>query len=189
MSGLRRDLPPIASLLAFEATARLMSLSKAAAALNVTQPAISRQLKLLERDIGTELYIRRSRGIELTPKGRELFDAISLGFNHVSLALENIRGSSRTGVALGATIGFATFWLMPQLNRFTAQHPHGSAGPLRDKKGALYEGGIRVPGIVRWPGHAPTGSVSDEPVCGVDFLPTVCEITGLEPPRDRTISG
>ena len=71
----------------------------------------------------------------------------------------------------------------------TAQHPHGSAGPLRDKKGSLYEGGIRVPGIVRWPGKVKPGSVADEPVCGVDFLPTVCAITGIEPPRDRAIDG
>ncbi|MEQ1862017.1 MAG: sulfatase-like hydrolase/transferase, partial [Chthoniobacteraceae bacterium] len=42
----------------------------------------------------------------------------------------------------------------------TSQHPHGSAGPLRDKKGAIYEGGIRVPGIVRWPGRTKAGSVS-----------------------------
>lgn len=71
----------------------------------------------------------------------------------------------------------------------TNYHPHGSAGPLRDKKGSLYEGGIRVPGIVRWPGKAKPGSKSDEPVCGVDFLPTVCAITGIAPPRDRTLDG
>lgn len=71
----------------------------------------------------------------------------------------------------------------------TAQHPHGSAGPLRDKKGSLWEGGIRVPGLLRWPGHTKPASVSDEPICGVDFLPTVCAITGLEPPRDRTLDG
>lgn len=71
----------------------------------------------------------------------------------------------------------------------TPMHPHGSAGPLRDKKGSLYEGGIRVPGIVRWPGRTRSGSVSDEPVCGVDFLPTACSIAGIEPPRDRKLDG
>lgn len=71
----------------------------------------------------------------------------------------------------------------------TPMHPHGSAGPLRDKKGALYEGGIRVPGIVRWPGKTKPGSESDEPVCGVDFLPTACAIAGIEPPKDRKLDG
>ena len=72
---------------------------------------------------------------------------------------------------------------------FTPMHPHGSAGPLRDKKGSIYEGGIRVPGIVRWPGRTRPGQVSDEPVCGVDFLPTACAIAGIEPPRDRRLDG
>jgi arylsulfatase A len=71
----------------------------------------------------------------------------------------------------------------------TAQHPYGSAGPLRDKKGSLYEGGIRVPGLFRWPGRTKPGSVSEEPICGVDFLPTVCAITGIELPGDRTLDG
>jgi arylsulfatase A len=71
----------------------------------------------------------------------------------------------------------------------TNQHPHGSAGPLRDKKGAVYEGGIRVPGIIRWPGHATPGAVSDEPVCGVDLLPTVCAIAGIPAPADRKLDG
>lgn len=71
----------------------------------------------------------------------------------------------------------------------TPMHPHGSAGPLRDKKGALYEGGIRVPGIVRWPGKTRPSSVSDEPVCGVDLLPTACALAGIEPPDDRPLDG
>jgi arylsulfatase A len=71
----------------------------------------------------------------------------------------------------------------------TPRHPHGSAGPLRDKKGSVFEGGIRVPGMIRWPGKTQAGSTSDEPVCGVDFLPTVCEITGTPLPSDRKLDG
>jgi arylsulfatase A len=71
----------------------------------------------------------------------------------------------------------------------TNWHPHGSAGPLRDKKGSMYEGGIRVPGILRWPGHTQPGTVCDEPVSGVDLLPTLCEITGIGVPGDRAIDG
>jgi arylsulfatase A len=70
----------------------------------------------------------------------------------------------------------------------TPMHPHGSAGPLRDKKGSLWEGGIRVPGIVRWPGRIQAGATSDEPVSGVDFLPTVCAITGIQTP-ERPLDG
>ena len=71
----------------------------------------------------------------------------------------------------------------------TAIHPHGSAGPLRAKKAHLYEGGIRVPGILRWPGHAKPGQESEEPVGGVDVLPTFCAIAGVSPPKDRAIDG
>ncbi len=71
----------------------------------------------------------------------------------------------------------------------TRAHPHGSAGPLREKKGHVYEGGIRVPGMVRWPGHVPAGTTSDTPVSGVDWLPTICGIVGIAPPRDRRLDG
>ncbi|MEZ6123501.1 MAG: sulfatase-like hydrolase/transferase [Planctomycetaceae bacterium] len=71
----------------------------------------------------------------------------------------------------------------------TAMHPHGSAGPLRDKKGAIYDGGIRVPGIVQWPGKVSPGTVSNVPVSGVDLLPTLCDIVGTSVPQDRTLDG
>src|SRR5690606_33072175 len=71
----------------------------------------------------------------------------------------------------------------------TGYHPHGSAGPLREKKGHVYDGGIRVPGIIRWPGQIEPGTTSGEPVCGVDLLPTLCEIVGAKVPDDRAIDG
>jgi len=61
--------------------------------------------------------------------------------------------------------------------------------PLRAGKGYAYEGGIRVPFIVRWPGVAPAGVVSDEPVCSVDIFPTLMEAAGVELPGDRAIDG
>jgi len=71
----------------------------------------------------------------------------------------------------------------------TNYHPHGSAGPLRDKKGSMHEGGIRVPGFIRWPKHSKPGQVCHEPICGVDILPTLCEVTGVAIPKDRAIDG
>ena len=71
----------------------------------------------------------------------------------------------------------------------TPMHPHGSAGPLRAKKAHLYEGGIRVPGMIRWPGHIEPGSVADEPMGGVDILPTLCAIAGIPMPADRRVDG
>ncbi len=71
----------------------------------------------------------------------------------------------------------------------TNWHPHGSTGIYREKKGHIYEGGIRVPGIIRWPGHVAAGSMSDVPVCGTDILPTLCELSGTPIPQDRILDG
>lgn len=65
----------------------------------------------------------------------------------------------------------------------------GSAGPLRGGKGTLWEGGIRLPGIIRWPGHIQPGRVIDTPACGLDLLPTFCEIAGVAAPADRALDG
>ncbi len=71
----------------------------------------------------------------------------------------------------------------------TAIHPHGTPGPLRARKGTVYEGGIRVPGMLRWPGRTRPGQVIEEPICGVDWLPTACEIAGVAAPVDRAMDG
>jgi arylsulfatase A len=53
----------------------------------------------------------------------------------------------------------------------------------------MYEGGIRVPGIIRWPGRTKKGTVCGEPVNGTDILPTLCAMAGVRVPTDRSIDG
>ncbi|MSU24752.1 MAG: N-acetylgalactosamine 6-sulfate sulfatase [Opitutus sp.] len=65
----------------------------------------------------------------------------------------------------------------------------GSSGPLREAKGSSYEGGSRVPCLIRWPGRVPAGRVSDAIFSTLDFLPTFGTLAGFEPPRDRLIEG
>jgi arylsulfatase A len=64
-----------------------------------------------------------------------------------------------------------------------------SRGKLRGFKSNVWEGGHRVPGIVRWPGRIAGGSECHVPVSGIDFLPTFCQLAGIELPRDRVIDG
>lgn len=70
-----------------------------------------------------------------------------------------------------------------------AARSYGSPGPLRGMKLWLYEGGIRVPGILRFPGRIKPGSESAEPVCGLDVLPTFTGLAGIERKPDRPIDG
>jgi arylsulfatase A len=75
-------------------------------------------------------------------------------------------------------------------NRYQgAERSYGTAGPLREMKLHLYEGGIRVPGILRWTGRIAPRQVVSEPISGVDLLPTICELAGIAPPPGRHLDG
>ncbi len=76
----------------------------------------------------------------------------------------------------------------PEGDGVTARN-RGSTGGLRGRKRSMYEGGIRVPGIARFPGRIPVGRASDVPVVGSDLFPTVLGLTGVRPPGDRVIDG
>jgi arylsulfatase A len=65
----------------------------------------------------------------------------------------------------------------------------GSSAHLRGAKGHIHDGGIHVPGIIRWPGKIEAGTVSEEPVNGTDWLPSFCNAAGVEPSRDRPLDG
>jgi arylsulfatase A len=99
-------------------------------------------------------------------------------------ALEELKQADNTIVFFTSDNGPET------LNRYpNARRCHGAVGPLRGRKLWLYEGGIRVPGILRWPGKTRPGHTNDEPLWSVDFLPTLCRVTGAKVPADRVIDG
>lgn len=85
-------------------------------------------------------------------------------------------------------------WNQDKYTKRKKGHPEGSvfwgeAGPLRNGKGSCYEGGYRVPCIVKWPDHVPAGKASDAIFATVDFLPTLARIANFETPNDRRIDG
>jgi len=71
----------------------------------------------------------------------------------------------------------------------TKGRTRGSTGGLRGRKRSLYEGGIRVPGIIRWPNRIAPGTICDTPIIGSDLFPTVLAAAGVAAPKDRTLDG
>lgn len=108
---------------------------------------------------------------------------LDLAVGRVLDALEELELADDTLVVFTSDNGPA------RLEKGYRSRSHGSAGPHRGYKWSLYEGGIRVPGIVRWLGRVPAGLVSDQPVSAVDLLPTLCSVAGIAIPEDRTIDG
>ena len=116
--NLKQSLPPVTSLVFFESSARLKSFTLASEELFVTQAAVSRQIKHLEEHINTQLFSRLNRTIELTPAGKILYDAVSLGLNHIAGASQTIsrRQKDRETLTVTASVGFSTLRLLPRLN-------------------------------------------------------------------------
>jgi LysR family transcriptional regulator, glycine cleavage system transcriptional activator len=108
----------------FEVAARHLSFTKAGAELALSQPAISRQIQQLEASLGAALFERQHRSLVLTEAGRVLQRAVDDSLERLRDAAARIRAHSATRqVAITCTPGFASFWLIPRLPRFTAAHP------------------------------------------------------------------
>ena len=120
---LRQALPPLDSLRGFEAAARHLSFTRAAAELFVTQSAISRQVKNVESAIGVPLFQRFNRRLELTPAGERLFGAVSRALAGLEAAIADIRGPVASVVTVTTPLSFASLWLVPRLSAFRARHP------------------------------------------------------------------
>ncbi|WGS52606.1 transcriptional regulator GcvA [Paraburkholderia sp. D15] len=120
-----RPLPPLLSLRAFEAAARLLSFSHAANELFVTQSAISHQIQKLEADLGVALFERRTRAVELTAAGHRYYARVHEAFDLLRLGTHEIRAPSdeRGSLSVGILASFATRWLAPRLQAFAAACP------------------------------------------------------------------
>lgn len=119
-----RDLPPLDLLRTFEAAARTLSFTRAAAELSLTQSAVSRQIQQLEARLGVLLFERRHRALALTAAGGVMQRAVVDSLQRLRDATALVRAAPAVRqVALTCTPGFATLWLIPRLARFTAAHP------------------------------------------------------------------
>jgi LysR family transcriptional regulator, glycine cleavage system transcriptional activator len=119
-----RTLPPLNALRAFEAAARHLSFTAAASELNVTQAAISHQIKALEERLGLKLFRRVGRGLLLSDAAQAYLTEIGAAFDRIAGATQRLHQHDAAGV-LSATVlpSFAAKWLLPRLGRFRAAHP------------------------------------------------------------------
>ena len=121
----RRLLPSLNALRTFEAVARHESFTLAAAELNVTQSAASRQVRALESYLDTPLFKRTSRRNELTENGRDYFNLIRLSFDRLESGTTELIASGKGGgtLTIGVLPTFGTRWLIPRLEGFRANQP------------------------------------------------------------------
>ncbi|OMH38057.1 LysR substrate-binding domain-containing protein [Motiliproteus sp. MSK22-1] len=122
---MKRNLPPLNALKAFEAAARCLSFSRAAQELCVTQGAISKQVQQLEHYLDQILFERLSSGIRLTAAGERYFPVISQSLDSIQSATSLLKQTSKheSVVSLEVTPSFSSLWLIPRLKEFTAKHP------------------------------------------------------------------
>lgn len=120
-----RRTPPLLALRAFEAAARHLSFTLAAAEMHLTQGAISRQVRTLEEFLGQKLFERYTRRIALTPTGEEYYRAIQQALSDIEFATDRARREAdHVIITLNVLPTLGSLWLMSILSRFTVEHPH-----------------------------------------------------------------
>lgn len=117
------DLPPLSSIRVFEAAARLLSFTKAAVELGMTQAAVSYQIKLLEERLGAPLFLRRPRALALTEAGQWLAPRTSEAFDLLRDAYARFGEREQSTLIVNTMHTFAAQWLAPRLGVYQLMHP------------------------------------------------------------------
>jgi LysR family glycine cleavage system transcriptional activator len=170
------SLPPLSSVRVFEAAARLLSFTQAAAELGMTQAAVSYQVKLLEERLGTPLFLRLPRRVELTEAGARLAPAVSAALEALKDAFAEARNEAGGVLAISSLHIFASNWLAPRLGAFSAAYPGiaielSVSNHMTDFAREEVDAGIRS-GLGPWPGLEgyPLLRVRFAPLCSPDLL-------------------
>lgn len=170
-------LPPLNQIKDFEAAGRLLSITRAAEELHVTPAAISRQVRALEKFLGTQLFIRDYRAVVLTPEGARYLTDITESLDLIRKATAKLSSTSgRRVLKIRAYTTFSVKWLIPRLSSFHATNPHidvrltTSLDPV-DFSRMDIDAAIRL-GLPNTPGLAADMLVPNElvPVCSSAFL-------------------
>jgi LysR family transcriptional regulator, glycine cleavage system transcriptional activator len=170
-------LPSLNGLRAFEAAARHLSFTQAAAELNVTQTAISHQIKRLEEELGIRLFVRLNRALSLTSEAKEYLPGIRAAFNDLRLATDRLLNKGDDHVLTVSTLAsLAAKWLLPRLSAFQEAHPGidvriTTSTGLVDFKSGSVDAAIRY-GRGQWPGVRADWLMADQmfPVCSPALL-------------------
>lgn len=118
------DLPPLAWLRAFEAAARHLSFTQAAEELHLTQSAVSQHVRALESRLARQLFIRRTRALQLTEAGANYLPVVQEAFATLSAGTRAFTGGDRgRRLMVTCNLAFATFWLAPRLADLLQEHP------------------------------------------------------------------
>ncbi|OFW47873.1 MAG: transcriptional regulator [Acidobacteria bacterium RIFCSPLOWO2_12_FULL_67_14b] len=176
-AAMAQRLPPLNALRAFESAARHLSFTRAAAELNVTQAAISHQVRALEARLGVTLFWRQNRTLRLTEAGQALAPAAGEAFQRIADAVARLGGSRSSGALTVSVLdSFAANWLVPRLKRFRARAPEvelhlTTSDHLVDFTRDDVDLAVRYGGG-RWPGLAAERLMTEElfPVCSPALL-------------------
>jgi LysR family glycine cleavage system transcriptional activator len=171
----------------FEASGRLLSFSLAAEELNLSQSAVSQQIKLLEHKLGKELFLRKTRSLQLTTEGRALLDVVREGLQRLNAGMNNIFSSSADGVLeLHVNNTFGELWLAPRIGRFIEHRPQLSVRMLQTNWDLEYEAantelGIRY-GNGIWPGFETRKLLTHtlRPYCSISLAARIRRLDGFE---------
>jgi LysR family transcriptional regulator, glycine cleavage system transcriptional activator len=177
-------LPSLNGLRAFEAAARHLSFTNAASELNVTQTAISHQIRRLEEELGIRLFVRQNRALALTPEARDYLPGVRAAFNDLRLATDRVlRRDSDHVLTVSTLASLAAKWLLPRLSSFQEAHPGidvriTTSTALVDFRAGDVDAAIRY-GRGNWAGLRADWLTADElfPVCSPALL------TGAKPLR------
>jgi LysR family transcriptional regulator, glycine cleavage system transcriptional activator len=170
-------LPSLNGLRAFEAAARHLSFTQAASELNVTQTAISHQIRRLEEELGIRLFIRKNRALALTPKARDYLPGVRAAFNDLRLATDRLLRKHDDHVLTVSTLAsLAAKWLLPRLTAFQEAHPGidvriTTSTALVDFRAGDVDAAIRY-GRGNWQGLRAEWLMADDffPVCSPALL-------------------
>ncbi len=132
MRTLRAQIGPLAPIFAFEAAARLSSFTAAADELGVTQAAVSKQISLLEDRLGTALFIRGHRHVELTPAGQRLSTSTHAALSSIATTMREVGKLRQQPLTVMLSASLSRFWLMPRMADFRQENPDISLRVIAD---------------------------------------------------------
>ncbi len=119
-----RTLPSLTALRVFEVAGRLESFSSAAIELNITQGAVSRQIRALEDELQIRLFTRLTRRVQLTEAGEKYLSEVQAALNQIEQATSRVRSRQKRAVlTISVLPSVGSFWLMPRLAHFSQRHP------------------------------------------------------------------